>query len=937
MLTPVFADLSALDGSSIINGSARSLGMGGAFLNIQNDPSVVFSNPAGVGSLKETKFFFMNTRTLQEVDYLVGGVTFPIENIGTIGLSLLSRSSGDIPLTGPLTAQQLNDPSTIDFENIKKGSYTENTFLITYANEALLFKKNIRYGLNTKFFQKKLSGYDEGAASALNFDLGLQFSLNRDLDIAVKLQNIISGSGNEASAGSLLWDTGEAEKISSYLMFGIANKTLYRNVLLALDFKKDLSREEYPLMPSFGLEWHPLDYLFLRFGLWQSLQAPDADSGGGNMQAINNFSIGTGVNLFGWRFDYAYLPNSEIKDLSTHMFSISYVGAEPSEKISALKEELVTASVLMDLYLPLDRTITDSVVINAEGKIYKANRYILNGEEYLANKNGEFSKELILALGINDITLAVPESNETIVRKVLRMAAFDDIEQNRNKNAIINMATLGYIQGDYPRKFNPDRYVSRSEMAALVIKINRFMVPLSMKGIWDDVDILASQGILKGFPDGLMKQDEKLTRAQAAMVLARLQGLPTDTADYEYSYLAAEHWAEPAIKSLIGANLYTRDDFTPYNDYITKEELVDLFSRLSSVQQSIDKLLNFDETGMKEDLSREINTVFMRRAVTEETRSDLEIFNEMVDAPAALPEAAEPAIADIFNYQESIHTDAQKELKTSSAGALPLLSVVAPSDKSVVYDSFITVKGSLSNGHKVFVNGQQVDLNNGQFARKIALKEGKNLIIVKAFNKEGKYVRLERRLLKLKKFTDISESDPNYKLFAEMAALGVISGDSSGRFNPAKKISKIEYAGMLNNIYDLNKNIPNISPYKDLSVKHWGYRNAVILDQAAIIKAENGYYKPEDKITRAFGIVILARAENLNVPANVSGKVYTDVDSSVWAYKHIYAAKRSGLIADAKYFRPFEEMDRRTAVVFLAKTKKIQEKLNKLYNWQEGF
>lgn len=937
ILARVFADLSSLDATNVINGSARSLGMGGAFLNIQNDPSVVFSNPAGVGSLKETKFFFMNTKTLQEVDYLIGGVTFPLQNIGTVGLSLLSRSSGDIPLTNPLTPQQLNDPSMIDFDDIKKGSYTENTFLITYANEALLFRKNIRYGLNTKFFQKTLSGYDEGSASALNFDAGIQFSLNRDLDIAVKLQNIIGGANNQASAGSLLWDTGESESISSYLICGIANKTLYRNVLLALDLKKDLSRDEYPVMPSFGLEWHPLDYLFLRLGLWQSLEAPDADSGGGKMLAVNNFSVGTGVNLFGWRFDYAYLPNSEIKDLSTHLFSISYVGAEPSERATALKEDLVTASALMELYSPTDRTITDSVVVNTEGKIYRGNRYILNGEEYLTNKNGNFTKEIVLALGINDITLAIPESNETIVRKVLRMAAFDDIEQSRNKNAITNLATLGYIQGDYPRKFNPDRYVSRSEMATLVIKINRFMVPLSMKGIWDDVDILASQGILKGFPDGLMKQDEKLTRAQAAMVLARLQGLPTQTADYEYSYLAAAHWAEPAIKSLMGANLYTRDDFTPYNDYITKEELVDLFSRLSSVQQSIDKLLNFDETGMNDNFNREINTVFMRRAVTEQDKSDLEIFNEMVDGPMTTLPVNNPSVADVFDYQETIHVAAQQGLKSPAGASLPLLSVMSPADKSVLYGATVTVKGTLSNGHKVLINGQQISLINGQFEKNVALKEGKNIIVVKAFNKEGKYVRLERRLIKLKRFTDINESDPNYKLFAEMAALGIISGDSSGRFSPAKKITKIEYAGMLNNLYGLNKTVPNISPYKDLSVKHWGYRNAVILDQVAILKADDGYYKPDEKITRAFGLVILARAENLNIPTNVSGKVYADVDNTVWAYKHIYAAKKIGLIDDAKYFRPFEELDRRTAVVFLSKTKKVKEKMSKLYNWQEGF
>lgn len=892
------ADLSSID-SSVIGGSARTLGMGGMFSTVKGDPASIISNPAGLAAnMDRHKFFLMSTKTLQEVNYLAFGYALPLEKIGTVGIGLINRSIGDIPLTQQLVLVN----GQVDYSGIDYASFTEDVVFLSYANKANLFNKPANFGLNLKLFQKKTKNYNKGNASGMNMDLGMQVELNRDIDLGVKMQNIFVNSAG--GFGSILWDTGEAETIDSYLITGISNKTLYRNLLLGIDLKKNLTRKEYPLTVMLGLEWHPHDALFFRCGMDQNLKAPDEADSGSKLDVVNNYTLGVGVNLYDWRFDYAYHPNTDIKDLTSHMFSISYVGPEPSEKPEQeTEEELVTASPEMFLNAPEDRLVTTAVIVKAEGKVLRGDRYILNGEEYQLPSDGNFQQEVILALGINDVTLAIPGYRKKLIHKVLRLADFKDIDDSLYKNQITNIATLGYIKGDYPDRFNPRRFVSRAEMAALVIKINRFTLPLSMKGIWSDADILASQGILRGFPDGLLKADEKLTKAQVAMVIARLQNIDVDT--QAAGVFAAEHWSEGAVSGLVSSGLYTAEDFSPRNALVTKEELVDLFSRLPAVQKSIDKMLNFDETGLDKDYSQEINAVFMRRPEKELNINEQNVLNDFNKLP-------DNTLNEDFNYQQMLFKEEVKPetQKTNEAG-LPNLTILAPADKSIVYANSTVVQGNVSSAKSLYVNNTAVALAaGGSFKQAVTLKNGKNKLVVKAFNSSGKYARLERKIIKMPQLKDIPDDDQNKKEIAALTALGYINLEKDGTFKPAKKIVKAEYANIIARAY-------GITPEKALTYMQ-------------------GNYKPNDPISRAFAVVVITRIENISVPAQ-AGSAYQDVDSKNWAYRHIAAAKNAGILGAASYFRPEETLDKKTAAIFLAKTSRVKNKINNLFNWNQGF
>jgi hypothetical protein len=241
-----------------------------------------------------------------------------------------------------------------------------------------------------------------------------------------------------------------------------------------------------------------------------------------------------------------------------------------------------------------------------DGTLKNAKVFMLNGEEYTVSTDQKIHRYVDLSVGLNDLLVGLPEQPELYALKILRLQKFNDIAREKDKDSIIAIATLGYMGGDYPLRFNPRRTVSRQEMAAVVVRMNKYSEPI-MRGILDEVDILSNQGILKGFPDGLMRPDEKLTKGQLAVVLARLLELPVRESR-AYSIVSQEHWADPSIVALTNSGLYAQTEFVPRNTAVTKAELAALLARLPIVQSRVAALYAYDDAMIEVAPQRTLNS-----------------------------------------------------------------------------------------------------------------------------------------------------------------------------------------------------------------------------------------------------------------------------------------------------------------------------------------
>jgi len=543
----------------------------------------------------------MSAQTLQEVNHLNYGLAFPLFENSVLGLTYLSRNVPNIPLT------RAGFALSPDYANLHYTSYQESVFLVTYANAADLWNHPLYWGTSLKFFNKTLTDYEQGAGSAINLDLGLYTEPWRDLGLGFKVQNILQGRENRNAQGGMVWGSGEAENIAQYFAVGLVNRTLQRNLTLGLDFKKNISQEFYPITTHFGAEWHPLDALFFRAGAGQYLLAQDTESGGYN--SLNTYySLGLGLNIFGFRLDYAYCPDSEVADLTTHYFSLSYVGAEPAEKLSppAKKTPLAVtpdAKLLerLTMQYPTGNLTTLETSLTVKAVLLSGRDYLFNGEEYTLDAGQNIEILLELFIGLNDLTLGLPEHPELYKYKILRLPKYDDIAEEKRLNSIVAIAALGYMSGDYPHRFNPTRNVSLQEAAAVVVRLEKNAEPI-LRGALDEVDILINQGLFRGSPDGRTRPDEKLTKGQLALILSRLLALPVRKARPD-SIDNQEHWAEPAIIALGGTGLYEKSEFTPRDAPVTKAELADALYRLPSINAQARALYAYEDTLKETDLT----------------------------------------------------------------------------------------------------------------------------------------------------------------------------------------------------------------------------------------------------------------------------------------------------------------------------------------------
>lgn len=111
-------------------------------------------------------------------------------------------------------------------------------------------------------------------------------------------------------------------------------------------------------------------------------------------------------------------------------------------------------------------------------------------------------------------------------------STFTDVSTNYWAYDAIGAAqTAGWVKGYPDGSFRPDNPVTRAELAQVLVNyfqlskgINQNIFTDINKNYWAAVviDVLASQGVCQGYPDGSFRPNNNVTRGEAAAMLARL-------------------------------------------------------------------------------------------------------------------------------------------------------------------------------------------------------------------------------------------------------------------------------------------------------------------------------------------------------------------------------------------------------------------------------
>jgi len=254
-----------------------------------------------------------------------------------------------------------------------------------------------------------------------------------------------------------------------------------------------------------------------------------------------------------------------------------------------------------------------------------------------------------------------------------------------------------------------------------------------------------------------------------------------------------------------------------------------------------------------------------------------------------------------------------------------LVKDVKPKDKLITYNDKVTVQ--TKNGEKRIVKLE---------------KTGKNSIVVGLKLKNGKKVKLLRRILLLPQFKDVKTDHWAKKRIELCVTSGLIDKGRSAYFRPEETMSKEKFAKMLAEAVGVKPVAPKTQVAQDvpLSHKYAKYINYAVKTRRLMALDANGNFRPDEKITRGEAIATFCRFEGLTENWDMSLSPFEDLPPRHKYARYISAAKNAGLLKFAEKRGIIDADGLLTNAEFaylLSKTTIGKKAIAELLNWKIGY
>jgi hypothetical protein len=276
--------------------SPRAIAMADAFGGVADDVSAIQYNSAGLGFLQKKEVTFMHAMWFQDIFYDYGALAWPINGIGTVGLSVFYLNAGKFDKYG-FAADGVTP--------VNLGTFSASSLAasLAFSRPILSF---LSAGMNIKMINESIESFSAGSVAV---DLGALYKTPiPNLNVGLNVQNLGPSLGFE-----------QAFSLPINVRLGVGYKPA-PNITVDTDYTQPI---ETAGLWSIGGEYGYRDTLFVRMGYrYQGAIDYNQTYSGYGPAIASGLNLGLGLRaLKNYTADYAYAPYGFLG--TTHRFSLS--------------------------------------------------------------------------------------------------------------------------------------------------------------------------------------------------------------------------------------------------------------------------------------------------------------------------------------------------------------------------------------------------------------------------------------------------------------------------------------------------------------------------------------------------------------------------------------------------------------------------------------
>ena len=269
--------------------SARSAGMGGAFVMAGNDATAMFYNPAGIAYVQSGGDAFATmTQWIAGINYSAAGLVYSLGQLGTVGVNVISADYGDDIIGTVVTADGYRETGPLDVSALSVGA--------VYARrltDKFILGGQVRYAnqhLGSSIIPTATAGVTEeieNEVSGIAYEVGTIFypGLFNSLRLGMSVKNFSPQFKyqDEAFQLPLTFVRGFAVDVFEVLGMGGSNSWL-----VALDA---IHPRDYTERIHLGAEFMFMNMVALRAGYKFNYDIESFSLGGGLKLALGGFAL----------------------------------------------------------------------------------------------------------------------------------------------------------------------------------------------------------------------------------------------------------------------------------------------------------------------------------------------------------------------------------------------------------------------------------------------------------------------------------------------------------------------------------------------------------------------------------------------------------------------------------------------------------------------